>query len=227
MSFGKELIDPQTLIGALLLALFIFIIAWVTCIITNRLIKRLNWVTGKLKRKIDETVMHYLIRVKNLLIFIIAFFVYAGKVPALESLFSTMLAGAGITALIIGFAAKSTMSNFISGLSLAIYRPIRIGDTVTIEDEYGTVEDITLRHTIILTWENKRLIIPNSKLDDMSLINYNIVDPKMMCRVELGVSYDTDIDLARRLILDEVDKCPFRDKDAAEEPVVKVGCIYG
>ncbi len=217
-----NLINPETLAGALLRLLLIVLLAWLICIISTRLLKRLDWVTGKLKRKIDETVMHYFIRVKNLLIFIIAIFIYAGQVKELQSLFSTMLAGAGITALIIGFAAKSTMANLISGLSIAIYRPVRIGDAVTIEGEYGTVEDITLRHTIVLTWENKRLIIPNSKLDDMSLVNYNIVDPKMMCRVEFGVSYDTDIDLARRLILDEVDKCPFSDKDAEEVPVVKV-----
>lgn len=218
----KDLVDPQGLTGALLLALFTIIVAWLTCIITTRLLKRLNWVTGKLKREIDETVIHYSIRIKNLLIGLIALFVYVSLVPGLRALFGTMLAGAGITALIIGFAAKSTMANLISGLSLAIYRPFRIGDAVTIENEYGTVEDITLRHTIVLTWEQKRLVIPNSKLDEMTLVNYNIIDPRMMCRVEFGVSYDTDIDLARRLILDEVGKCPYIDKDARDEPTVKV-----
>ena len=218
----KELIDPQSLTGALLLALFMILVAWIACTFTTRLLKRLNWVTGKLKREIDETVIHYSIRIKNLLIVIIALFVYVSLVPGLRALFGTMLAGAGITALIIGFAAKSTMANLISGLSLAIYRPFRIGDAVTIEDEYGTVEDITLRHTIVLTWEQKRLVIPNSKLDEMTLINYNIIDPRMMCRVELGVSYDTDIDMARRLILEEIDKCPYIDKDAADAPMVRV-----
>jgi small-conductance mechanosensitive channel len=226
MSFNwseiKEMINPENLTGALLLALFMILVAWVSCVFTTRMLKRLNWVTGKLKREIDETVIHYLIRVKNLLIVMLTVFVYVSLVPDLRALFGTMLAGAGITALIIGFAAKSTMANLISGLSIAIYRPVRIGDTVTIENEYGTVEDITLRHTIVLTWEKKRMIIPNSKLDEMTLINYNIIDPRMMCRLELGVSYDTDIDLARRLILDEVSKCPHIDKEPADEPVVKV-----
>ena len=218
----RDLINPGTMTGALLLAVFMIIVAWVACIFTTRLLRRPIWFTGTLKRKIDETVIHYTIRVKNLLIVIITIFIYVSFVPQLKALFGTMLAGAGITALIIGFAAKSTMANLISGLSLAIYRPVRIGDAVTVEDEYGTVEDITLRHTIVLTWEHKRLIIPNSKLDEMTLVNYNIIDPRMMCRVELGVSYDTDIDLARRLILDEVGKCPFIDKDAADDPAVRV-----
>lgn len=222
LSVVKKMMDTESMTGALLLALFIIIVAWLACVITTRVLKRLNWVTGKLKREIDETVILYIIRVKNLLIVIAALFVFVSLVPDLQALFGTMLAGAGITALVIGFAAKSTMANLISGLSLAIYRPFRIGDSVTIEDEYGTVEDITLRHTIVLTWEHKRLIIPNAKLDEMTLVNYSIIDPRMMCRVELGVSYDTDIDLARRLILDEVDRCPYIDKDSADRPVVRV-----
>ncbi|MGD9159820.1 MAG: mechanosensitive ion channel family protein [Desulfobacteraceae bacterium] len=217
----ENMLNPGTIIGAFLLAVAVIILTWITCIITTRLLRRPNWVTGTLKRKIDETVIHYTIRVKNLLIVIIAFFIYVSCVPDLNNLFNTMLAGAGITALIIGFAAKSTMANLISGLSLAIYRPIRIGDTVTIENEYGTVEDITLRHTIMLTWEHKRLVIPNSKLDEMTLVNYSIIDPRMKCIVELGVSYDTDLDLARRLILEEIERCPYRDKDA-EKAVVRV-----
>lgn len=217
----KNLINPATMGGALLLAVAVFILTWIACIITTRLLRRPNWVTGTLKRKIDETVIHYTIRVKNLFIVIIAIFIYASFVPQLKALFSTMLAGAGITALIIGFAAKSTMANLISGLSLAIYRPIHIGDSVTIENEYGTVEDITLRHTIVLTWEHKRLVIPNSKLDEMTLVNYSIIDPRMKCIVELGVSYDTDLDLARRLILEEIEKCPYQYMDA-EDPLVRV-----
>lgn len=217
----QNLITPGTVEYALLLAAVVILLTWITCILTTRLLRRPNWVTGTLKRKIDETVIHYTIRIKNLLIVIIAVFIYVSFVPQLKALFSTMLAGAGITALVIGFAAKSTMANLISGLSLAIYRPIRIGDAVNIENEYGTVEDITLRHTIVLTWEHKRLVIPNSKLDEMTLINYSIIDPSIKCIVELGVSYDTDIDLARRLILEEIEKCPYSDKEA-DAPLVRV-----
>jgi small conductance mechanosensitive channel len=113
------------------------------------------------------------------------------------------------------------LANLISGLSLAVYRPFRIGDVVEIESEYGTVEDITLRHTIVRTWQHKRLIIPNEKLDNMSLINYSIIDARILCTIEMGVSYDTDIDLARRLILDEAAKSPYRDLKA-DDPWLRV-----
>lgn len=217
----EKLWDPTTFLGALILAVIIFTIAWIAAIITTRMIQRPRWVIGKLERKVDQTVIRYILRIKNLIIFVLAAMFYASLVPGLRALVGTFVAGAGITALVVGFAAKSTLANLISGLSLAIYRPFRIGDIVSIEEEYGTIEDITLRHTIVRTWEYKRLIIPNEKIDSIALINYSIIDPRMLCRIEMGVSYDTDIDLTRRLVLDEAMKCPHRDP-GADEPWMRV-----
>ena len=216
-----KLMNPGTNIGAAALAIFVFFMALLTSVISTHLLRRPIWTVGKLKRKIDQTVIRYITRIKNLVIFLVALLVYASLVPGLRALVGTMVAGAGITALVLGFAAKSTLANLVSGLSLAIYRPFHIGDMVTIENEYGTVEDITLRHTIVRTWEYKRLIIPNEKVDSMALTNYSIIDPTMLCITEFGVSYDTDIDLARRLMLEEANKCPHRD-EKADEPWVRV-----
>ena len=217
----EKLWDPATFLGALVLAVCIFMVAWIAAIITTRMIQRPRWVIGKLERKVDQTVIRYILRFKNLVIFVLAAMFYASLVPGLRALVGTFVAGAGITALVVGFAAKSTLANLVSGLSLSIYRPFRIGDIVSIENEYGTIEDITLRHTIVRTWEYKRLIIPNEKIDSIALINYSIIDPRILCRIELGVSYDTDIDLARRLVLDEAMKCPHRDP-GADEPWMRV-----
>jgi small-conductance mechanosensitive channel len=221
MAFEK-FIDPNTYTGALLLAVVIFIIAWIACAVTTHLIRRANLVMGKLRRKVDETVAGYVIRIKNLLIFLTAVVLYASLVPSLRALVGTMVAGAGITALVVGFAAKSTLANLIAGLSLAVYRPVRIGDKVNIEGEYGTVEDITLRHTIVRTWQGKRLVIPNAKLDEMTLTNFSIIDPRIKCTIEMGVSYDTDIDLAKRFIFEEAGLCPYRDPAGEEAPYVRV-----
>ncbi len=218
----KNVLDPSTGLGALSLAVILVLIALWVCAITTRLAERSQWVIGKLKFKIDETVIKYSLRIKNLLIWMLFLVVYASLVPGLRALFSTIVAGAGITALVVGFAAKSSLANIISGLSIAIYRPIRIGDKISIENDYSIVEDITLRHTIVRSWDYKRLVIPNSKLDEMTLINYSIIDPRMKCIVDLGVSYDTDIDFARKVIIEEAYNCPCRDRNAQEEPIVKV-----
>jgi len=217
----NKLFNPGTSVGAITLAIVFIVAAWAACVVTTRLVQRASWVMGRFKRQVDETVIRYIMRTKNLLIFLLAGLFYASLIPGLRALMGTMVAGAGITALVVGFAAKSTLANLISGLSLAVYRPFRIGDKVSIDNEFSTVEDITLRHTIVRTWQHKRLIIPNAKLDEMIVTNFSIVDPRMRCTVEFGVSYDTDIDLARRLILDEANNCPHRDKEA-DEPLVRV-----
>ncbi len=217
----NKLFDLGTNLGAITLAIVFIVAAWGACVVTTRLVQRASWVMGRLKRQVDEAVVRYIMRIKNLLIFLVAGLFYASLVPGLRALMGTMVAGAGITALVVGFAAKSTLANLISGLSLAVYRPFRIGDNVSIDNEFSTVEDITLRHTIVRTWQHKRLIIPNAKLDEMIVTNFSIVDPRMRCTIEFGVSYDTDIDLARRLILEEANNCPHRDKEA-DGPLVRV-----
>lgn len=215
-----ELLDPGNYTGALALALVMIIVTSSISAITTRLLSSPRGI-GRIKRRVDKTIAHYIIRAKNLFIWIIAFFIYASFIPGLKALLGTMIAGAGVTALLIGFAAKSTLANVISGLSISLYRPIRIGDKVSIGGKYSTVEDITLRHTIVRTLQHERIIIPNAQMDEMTLIDYSIIDPRMFCIVELGVSYDTDINLARRLILEEANNCPYRDSNA-EEPLVRV-----
>jgi len=167
--YFKRVIDPSTELGAVALAFFMILIASGACILTTRLAEKPNWVVGKFKRKVDDTIIHYVVRIKNLLIWLTAGLFYMSLVPGLRALMGTLVAGAGITALVVGFAAKSTLANLISGLAIAVYRPIRIGDKLSVDGEYSVVEDITLRHTIVRTWEHKRLIIPNSKLDEMTL----------------------------------------------------------
>ena len=217
----QSFFDPATLPGALLWAVAFLLAAGLISRVLSKVLRRSTWVMGQLGREVDETVVRYTLRVKSVIVYLIALVIYASLVPGLRALMGTMLAGAGITALVVGFAAKTTLANLVAGLSLAVYRPIRIGDKVNIDGEYGTVEDITLRHTIVRTWEYRRLVIPNEKMDSMTLVNYSIVDPTILCRVEFGVSYDTDIDLARYLLLDEAEKCPHR-KPGAEEPWVRV-----
>ncbi|MCF8034643.1 MAG: mechanosensitive ion channel family protein [Desulfarculaceae bacterium] len=220
----KHLLDPANPLGMLALAVFLFLCAFVTSRLLTQILKRSNWVMGHLGRRVDQTVVAFTLRLKSVIIYLAAVVFFAALVPQLRGLLGTLVAGAGITAIVVGFAAKSSLANLISGFSLAIYRPFRIGDKVTIEGEYGTVEDITLRHTIVRTWENKRLILPNEKIDNLALTNYTIIDPKILLRVEFGVSYDTDIDLARRLILEEAERCPHRlaDSLAPEEAAVRV-----
>ncbi len=221
-------LNPATGPGAIVLALLVLVLARLASTLLGKAIRRSTWLMDRFGRQADETVTRYILRIKTVLVYLLAGAAYASLVPALQAFLGTIVASAGITAVVVGFAAKSTLANLVSGLMLAVYRPFRIGDRVSIEGESGTVEDITLRHTIVRTWENKRLIIPNEKIDNMSLINFTVVDPRLLATVDVGISYDSDIDLARRIMLEEAAACEHvlppgePPEGAPQEPSVRV-----
>ena len=126
-------------------------------------------------------------------VFIIAAFISLSSVyPGIGAFLSSALLAAGFLAIVVGLAAQRTLGNIFAGLTIALTRPIRIGDAVVIRNEYGNVEDITLRHTVIKTWDNRRMIIPNSVLDEEIILNYTIRDPKKLFGITLHVPYDVD-----------------------------------
>jgi small-conductance mechanosensitive channel len=214
-------LDPSTALGAFLWAVIVGAAAWVLSTLLTHLLRRTHPTNGKLGVRMDRTMLRYIIHMKTIAIFLLALLVYVSILPGLRALFGTLLASAGVSALVLGFAAKSTLANLISGMALAVYRPFRIGDKVLIDGEYGEVEDITLRHTIVKTWEHKRLVIPNEKIDGMSIINYTILDQTMLCRVEVRISYSSDIEHARKVFTEQALQCPYRET-TAEEPWVRV-----
>ena len=94
----------------------------------------------------------------------------------ISRLATSLLASGAIAAAIIGFAARQTLANFIAGIMLAITQPIRVGDWVTFEGNYGVVEDVSLNHTVLRTATEQRIVIPNEKLAGGILNDTLVVD---------------------------------------------------
>lgn len=147
----------------------------------------------------------------------------------LRALSVGLFAGVGVMGLVIGLAAQDTLSNIIAGISLAIFQPFRLGDRLKISGENGLVEDITFRHTVIRTWENKRIIIPNHIISKDPIVNFSIKDEKILKYLNISISYDSDIDLARKIILKEIKKHPdvlkienSKDINTSKLPVVRI-----
>ena len=125
-------------------------------------------------------------------------------VPALKSKAAFFFSGAGILAAIIGFAAQAAISNLIAGLFIVIFKPFRVGDYIKLdENRMGIVEDITLRHTVINNFENKRLIIPNSIISTESVLNHTIEDSHILSFNNFKLGLFADIDLAKKIIEEE------------------------
>lgn len=127
----------------------------------------------------------------------------------------TLVTALGIGSLAIGLAAKDTLANMISGFTIMIDRPFRIGDRIQLsKEQWGDVLGIGLRSTKIKTADNTLLIIPNSTLCNSSVVNLAFPEVKTRGRVNVSVAYGSDVDEAKRLLVEIAAAHP----DVAKEP---------
>ena len=140
-------------------------------------------------------------------------------IPSLRAFSVTIFTSASILAVAIGFASQQAFSNIISGIFIVIFKPFRVNDRVKLNDNYnGIVEDITLRHVVIRNFENKRVVIPNSIISNEILINSNMSDDYIREFIDMGISYDSDVKLAIKIIREEAERHPeFIDLRSLEE----------
>ncbi len=150
--------------------------------------------TATRKLKVDPTRYNFFKNAVDFILFLIAVIVIFKSIPSLRTYGTTLLTGAGVLAAIVGFASQSAFSNIISGIFLVIFRPFSVGDRIRVGQLYtGDVEDITLRHTVIKDFENRRIVIPNSVISNETIINSTIVDEKVTMFIEFTISFDSDM----------------------------------
>lgn len=144
-------------------------------------------------------------------IYIIGFLSAFSEIPQLNGLASTILAGSGIFALAISLSAQESLNNIISGLFISVFKPFEIGDRVTLVNEKitGNIEDITLRHTIIRTFTNTRIVIPNSVINKDVIENSDIINRTASSFMDVSVAYDCDIDRAMELMSEIIGEHPL------------------
>jgi small-conductance mechanosensitive channel len=193
-----------------LLAVGIFVIAWLVAKFLRFLLGRFLKVSTA-KINVDATKYNFLKNAISFIVFIVALVVIFFVIPPLKAIGMTLFAGAGILTAIIAFTSQHAFANIVSGIFIVIFQPIRVGDLIRIgTDFFGTVEDITLRHTVIRNFENRRIIVPNSVISNETIVNSSIEDARICNWVDFGISYDSDIDKAREIIT----------KHACEHPLI-------
>jgi small-conductance mechanosensitive channel len=160
--------------------------------------------------------IHYAI---NLMISLAALILIFYTIPELRSLGITLFASAGFITAILLFASQQALSNIISGVFIIASKPFRVNDIIKVGQQgLGKVEDITLRHTVIRDYENRRIIIPNSVINAEIIINSSITDEHICNFVDFGISYDSDMDKAMEIIVREAKSHPnFLDHRTDEE----------
>ncbi len=201
-------------------------------IILNRFFKLfLQRSIDKIENTSNKTRIKFIGNAIDFLSYTIVFIGAIYTIPSLKALAVGLFAGASIFAAFLGFASQKAFSDIISGLFIIIFKPFRVDDILKIKDEIGTVEDITLRHTVMRGLENKRLIYPNSWITSEPLINWTLVDPRVNKFMYVSISYDSDIATAEKIIKEEAIKHPSlidvrtEEQKANGEPIVKVDVL--
>lgn len=143
-----------------------------------------------------------------------------GFVSALDSVgvnTGALLASLGIVGVTIGFAARDSLSNFISGIIIFIDRPFVIGDLVEIEDKYGRVSEITLRSTRVVTADGRMLAVPNTEIVNKTVASYTNF-PNLRLDIPVTIAIDEDIEEARQILLGLI----VGDSEYLNEPAPRV-----
>lgn len=185
------------------------LVAYVINLILNKVLKK-ERLRGKL----------FLIFLKGIIIAVvwaIAGLTVLSGIPAFSKTWETAVASSGIAAVVMGLAAQSTLANVFAGIALSASRPFDIGDRIKIDSyDPGFVENITLRHTVIKTYQNEIIYIPNSIVGSSTVVNYTQED-SFSYPIRVSVAYGTDMKKAMDVMADAITEHP---KHHGRRPVV-------
>ncbi|MDI9644617.1 MAG: mechanosensitive ion channel family protein [Candidatus Verstraetearchaeota archaeon] len=128
--------------------------------------------------------------------------------PALGASIASIFVAAGFASVVIGLAAQSTLSNIFAGMTISIFQPIRIDEAVMFRNEFCFVEDIKLMYSVLRTWDNRRLMVPNSILQNEVVVNYTRTDPTKLTPIIVSVSRESDLNKAMQIMVEAAKRHP-------------------
>ncbi|NRD67854.1 mechanosensitive ion channel, partial [Corallococcus exiguus] len=144
-----------------------------------------------------RTQLAILRRVVEVAVVLVAASLLLLQFEAVRNVGVSLLASAGIAGLAIGLAAQKSLSTLFAGIQLSITQPMRIGDTVIIENEWGWIEEITLTYVVVKVWDLRRLVIPITQFLEKPFQNWSKVSPEILGTAELYVDFRTDVPAVR------------------------------
>lgn len=164
------------------------------------IIKQISHLLAKLleKRKLEISVQTFLKSLVNLLLNLVLAFAIFGKLGVETTSFAALLASAGVA---VGMALSGNLSNFAGGLIILVFKPFKVGDFIDGPGgASGTVKEIQIFHTILLTTDNRTIFVPNGQLSSNAITNYSRQETR---RVEwnFGVEYDEDYDKVKAVLM--------------------------
>lgn len=201
---------PVTLTSLILFlsffVIFVLLSRWITKMLGSKVLSRLHIEEGT--RYNFERVVYYTLVIIGA---VLAFQFIGINLTGLAVIFGLLSVG-------IGFGLQNITSNFVAGLILLFERPVAVGDRVTVGDAEGDVVEINIRSTTIRTMNNIAIIVPNSEFVSEKVINWSHGEKKIRLDIDVGVSYNSDLDTVIRCMKEVADESNHVLK--VPEPVV-------
>jgi len=182
----NALIDMAIPIGInILVAIAVFVIGkWIARKITDIIVVLLNKVKG-----MDETLVRFLENIIYYILMMVVVLTALSKLGVETTSFFAILGAAGLA---IGLALKDSLGNFASGVMLIMFKPFKLGDFVTVAGVSGTVKEISIFSSVIITGDNQKMIVPNGAITSGTIVNVN-ANPTRRVDLLVGIGYDDDI----------------------------------
>ncbi len=195
------------------------VLAVVTLIVGLWLINRFVSVLDKKLGQKDPTLNKFLCGLISAVFKVMLLISVASMIGIATTSFIAVIGAAGLA---IGLALQGSLANFAGGVLILIFKPFKVGDTIEAEGFLGAVAEIQILYTVVNTFDNRRIVIPNGSLSNATLVNVSIYD-KRRCDMTFGIHYDDDIDKAKQILQRLFDEDERSLKDPA--PRICVGAL--
>ncbi|TDT73758.1 small conductance mechanosensitive channel [Litoreibacter halocynthiae] len=220
---GKSIADYLTLdmmvsiVGSIASAIAILVIA---LLVSGWISRRIRSI-GENHAKLDDTLFNFL---SNIARYVVMAFAILFVLNTFGIQTTSMVAAIGAAGLAIGLALQGTLSNVAAGVMLILFRPIKVGDFVEINDKSGTVKDVTLNFVEMASLSNTQVIVPNSEVWGNTITNYSVY-PTRRAEWTFGVGYGVNLAKAEQVIRDTI----MADERARTdpEPFIQVNNLGG
>ncbi|MCO4807267.1 MAG: mechanosensitive ion channel [Flavobacteriales bacterium] len=187
--------------------------AVITLVIGFWIIGRIVKMTEKVmvSRNMDASLIPFLKSLLNIILKAVLIISAAGMIGIETTSFIAILGAAGLA---VGLALQGTLQNFAGGVLILMFKPYKVGDLVNTQGHLGVVKEIQIFVTILLTPENKTVIIPNGAISNGDITNFT-VEGVIRVDMVMGISYDSDIKAARKALMEVMEAHPLVLKDPA------------
>lgn len=199
---GNELIDKLASFSTkLIIAILIIVIGLKLIKVIMKKIKKTRFFN-----KLEKSSQTFIYSILNIGLKVLVFIIAISELGISSSSIITVLGSMGLA---LGLALQGGLSNIAGGVMIMIFKPFKVGDYIDTHDDSGTVKEINIFHTVLNTYDNKVIVIPNGELSNKTIVNYSTMKKRVL-DIDVSVSYEENINHVKDVLNNIALNCKYR-----------------